>query len=147
MHDMAVHVLFVGPFDTGQFQLASIFSHSKWRLYQAGNYDEAVHCLRMHSPPVIICDTEVSGQCWRRLLEAVRDSEDCPQPRIIVSSRAADNHLWSEVLNLGGYDVLERPFDKSEVVWVISHAWLDWRSENERGSSHPAREVASRAGA
>jgi DNA-binding response OmpR family regulator len=36
-----------------------------------------------------------------------------------VTSRLADERLWAEVLSLGGYDVLMKPFDVSEVYRVI----------------------------
>ena len=36
-------------------------------------------------------------------------------PRFVVSSRLADDHVWAEVLNLGGYDVLCTPFEAREV--------------------------------
>jgi hypothetical protein len=34
--------------------------------------------------------------------------------------------LWAEVLNLGGYDVLLKPFDRAEVVRVAGMAWRCW---------------------
>jgi hypothetical protein len=37
--------------------------------------------------------------------------------------------MWAEVLNLGGYDVLPEPFDGSEVIRILSLAWLHWRDK------------------
>jgi hypothetical protein len=42
---------------------------------------------------------------------------------MIVTSRLADERLWAEVLNLGGYHLLAKPFDASEVVRVVGTAW------------------------
>jgi hypothetical protein len=44
----------------------------------------------------------------------------------VVASRHADENLWGEVLNLGGYDVLIKPFDCSEVTRVVGMAWRHW---------------------
>jgi len=51
---------------------------------------------------------------------------------MIVTSDHAESSLWADVLNLGAYDVLAKPFDKSEVIRVISLAWLEWRDDKER---------------
>jgi DNA-binding response OmpR family regulator len=48
-------------------------------------------------------------------------------PVLIVSSRTADERLWAEVLNLGAYDVLVKPFDPTEVSRVVGLAWLNWK--------------------
>ena len=49
---------------------------------------------------------------------------------MIVTSRLADDRLWAEVLNLGGYDVLAKPFDASEVARVVGTAWAGCGKEN-----------------
>ncbi len=41
---------------------------------------------------------------------------------MIVASRVTDEALWAEVLNLGGYDVLVQPFDRTEVLRVTDAA-------------------------
>jgi FixJ family two-component response regulator len=46
---------------------------------------------------------------------------DTPPP-LIVTSRHADNRLWGEVLNLGGFDVLAKPLDEDEVRRVVESA-------------------------
>jgi hypothetical protein len=47
-----------------------------------------------------------------------------------VWARHADERLWAEVLNLGGYDVLRAPFQVPEVVEAVKAAIRKWR---ERG--------------
>jgi DNA-binding response OmpR family regulator len=59
-------------------------------------------------------------------------------PLIIVTSQFADECLWAEVLNLGGYDVLAKPFDSFEVIWLMSMAWRRWKDEWKRGSGQSA---------
>jgi DNA-binding response OmpR family regulator len=43
-------------------------------------------------------------------------------PPLIVSSCVADDRLWAEVLNLGGYDLLTKPFLAAEVSRVVRMA-------------------------
>jgi nucleotide-binding universal stress UspA family protein len=51
---------------------------------------------------------------------------------MLVVSRHADERLWAEVLNLGGFDVLTLPFDRDELGRVLSSALrhspvpMDW---------------------
>jgi FixJ family two-component response regulator len=40
-------------------------------------------------------------------------------PPLIVTSRLADSTLWVEALNLGAYDVLAKPFERSELVRTV----------------------------
>jgi DNA-binding NtrC family response regulator len=128
-------VLSVSPFDDDHRKLESIFSHSKWNLSRAHSCEEAVDFVRLNHTPVVISEKDLAGLCWRNMLRRLHTLDLRPVPRLIVSARLADDHLWSEVLNLGGYNVLEKPFDHSEVFWVVSHAWLDWKSEKQRYAS------------
>jgi hypothetical protein len=43
----------------------------------------------------------------------------------------ADERLWSEVLNLGGYNVLAKPLNMKEVFHVVGLAWMLWKQRWE----------------
>jgi hypothetical protein len=49
--------------------------------------------------------------------------------RLVVAAPDVDESLWAEVLNLGGYDILKMPFQRQEVIRVLSLAWLRWRKQ------------------
>ena len=53
-------------------------------------------------------------------------------PRLVFTSRLADEYLWVEVLNLGGHDVLVKPFRAAEVQWVLESGWRIWANNNKR---------------
>jgi DNA-binding response OmpR family regulator len=55
---------------------------------------------------------------WQELLEETQAA----QSLTLVVSRHADERLWSEVLNLGGFDVLALPFDREELRRALSSA-------------------------
>ena len=44
-------------------------------------------------------------------------------PRLVVLASAANRTLWAEAINLGAYDVLAKPLDKTEVQQVVIRAW------------------------
>jgi DNA-binding response OmpR family regulator len=56
-------------------------------------------------------------------------------PALIVTSERVDDRLWAEVLNLGGYDVLMKPLDSTEVGHVINLAWMNWQRARENAVS------------
>ena len=55
-------------------------------------------------------------------------------PRLIAVSHHADERLWLEVLNLGGFDLLATPFHEVEAGYAIGTAWLDWKYARHQGA-------------
>jgi hypothetical protein len=66
-------------------------------------------------------------------------------PNLIVSSRLADDRLWAEVLNLGGYDVLARPFNRVEVIRVVQAAWRAWNRAQAQDATEPLKAIRAQA--
>ena len=50
-------------------------------------------------------------------------------PSLVAASRLADDHLWAEALNLGAWDVLAKPFDRSEVLRSVAQAGVHWHHQ------------------
>ena len=66
-------------------------------------------------------------------------------PHLIVTSRTADDRLWAEVLNMGGYDVLAQPFVRDEMVRAVSSACHSFQYQVARATAQApalAAEVA-----
>jgi DNA-binding NtrC family response regulator len=124
-----VTVLAVSPFEEDHLSLQRICSHSSWKLHQARNYREALACLEKNQISVIISECEVPPYNWRILLNHLADGEH--PPRLIVTSWHADDHLWAEVLNVGGFDVLRKPFEPRGLYQVVSLAWRTWNDACE----------------
>jgi DNA-binding response OmpR family regulator len=87
------------------------------RLYRAAGRKEALASIRRFRPWVVLCDQVLVDGDWRDLLQDLQREETMPP--LIVSSRLADDRLWAEVLNLGGYDLLMKPFTAVEVSRVV----------------------------
>jgi len=120
----------VGVFPVGEDRtsLIDIFSRSKWELQFTCTLRETGAALSV-SPGVVISEAQLpDGHSWSDLLYEMQKME-CPPP-LIVADRLADEHMWAEVLNLGGHDLLAKPFDAKEVLHAVSTACR--RTENEQ---------------
>jgi two-component system response regulator PilR (NtrC family) len=135
-YDTHVRVLAVSPRESDASALTHILGHSAWTLLTAPDLASARQLLTQHNVHVVLCDTELPDGTWQDMLNAIADSSDAPQ--LIVTARHADERLWAEVLNLGAWDVLVKPFHPKEVYRTIHLAWRHW-TDNQRV---PRRNVA-----
>lgn len=120
-----VSVLAIGQSKEYRTSLLDIFSHSKWNLQFAQSLREARPLLFDRHIAVVICEHKLIDGRWIDVLDEIQTTGQ--NARLIVAAANADESLWAEVLNLGGYDVLEMPFQPQEVIRVLSLAWLHWR--------------------
>ncbi|MGE5647876.1 MAG: two-component system response regulator [Acidobacteriota bacterium] len=125
----AVSVLSVSPTEDDRVLLAHVFSHSNWTLEHVRSCAEAIAAAKRGDVGVIISAAELPDGSWHDIFNAVKD-QPAP-PRIIVVSNLADDRLWADVLDLGGYDVLGKPFEQNEVIRVVSLAWRQWKHERD----------------
>jgi DNA-binding response OmpR family regulator len=128
-----VSVLGVSPIEDDRVLLEHVFSHSNWKFDHVRSCAEAVAFVSRGGVPVIICAAELPDGNWKDLLGALKQ-QPAP-PRIIVASLLADDKLWAEVLDMGGYDVLGKPFEQREVIRVVSLAWRQWKHEREQAGA------------
>jgi len=138
--ESTVTVLSVTPSAEAQNRLSHIFGHTNWKLETVATCYDALRRLREMHPAVVVCEHKLPDGGWQDVLNGVLDMPT--PPNVIVTAPDADDVLWSDVLNRGGYDVLARPFDRAEVVRIISLAWMNWKQTYRRA---PVRESASLA--
>jgi len=101
--------------------LRTILNDPLWQIAKAGTCKEAIARLgRKHVPVVVVCECNLPDGSWRDILNHMIELAD--PPVLIVTSRLADERLWAEVLNLGGFDVLAKPFRESEVKYAVTAA-------------------------
>ena len=123
--DQTVAVLAVSPFDEDHSTLKGIFRQTRWAIHGVRAFEEARDFLRHELPAVVVCERFLPDGSWHDLFRLTSALNEPPQ--LIVTAGDADDSLWAEVLNLGGYDVLAKPFERSEVTRIISLAWLHWK--------------------
>lgn len=134
MDSRPISVLLIGPPNSSHRILHQILSPPQFKVCEAITYRDAVGFLNSGRVGVAICDDDADNGNWQDLLADLNDR--AVPSNLIVSSRVADDRLWAEVLNLGAYDLLAQPFDRSEVQRVVRMAWAAWC---RRSDAPPAR--------
>ena len=105
--------------------LDCLFAGSGWDLSTAETLAAAGESLERNVFPVVLCEARLPDGNWKDLLRVANELNE--PPRVIVTSRLADDSLWAEALNLGAFDVLPSPFNPQEVFWTLTSAWRSWK--------------------
>lgn len=132
-----IAVLSVSSAEEDHFHLQDIFSSPGRTLYPdvaftmtaKSTIAAAKGALQRGRISIVMCEHDLSQGSWKELLDFV---ERLPAPPpVIVTSRVADERMWAEVLNLGGYDVLATPFNSEEVIRTVTSAWSLWQHRSQ----------------
>lgn len=115
-------ILSVSPDENDHNALLQIVDELPFLLTAAWTCGEAAGYLDMDQFGIVICECKLPDGNWIEILN--RTSRVFEPPLVIVTSRLADVSLWAEVLNLGGYDLLAKPFNRREVRHVLTSAWV-----------------------
>jgi DNA-binding NtrC family response regulator len=110
------------------------FHKTNWSVREAHRYSDTMTILCQDRMPVVICRCCLPDGNWNDVLSQIAVLPDAP--RLIVTSHEPDERLWAEVFYLGGYDVLNLPFDRNDVMLAVSRAWQSWENECGRVYQH-----------
>jgi len=116
-----VTVLSVNPLEDDHASLQAIIGHSTWMMFKADCHSAALAVLRQHDISVVLCERDLKPGKWTDLLDHIHNLPY--RPSLIVTSRLADERLWAEALNMGAWDVLAKPFDRTDVLRSVKAAW------------------------
>ena len=122
--------LLISPFEQDHRILRSIFREQGWSFFGTRSLESALAALRRSAASVVITEKDLPAGNWKDVLDAMLCLPDAPL--VVVSSLQADNYLWAEALNLGAYDVLAKPFDRTEVIRVCNSAWMQHMRASRR---------------
>ena len=114
--------ILISPFDQDHKLLHSLFVEQGWKLYGTGCLQSALSLLRKSVAPIVITEKELPAGNWKDVLGAVSLLPE--SPRVVVTSLHADDYLWAEALNLGAYDVLAKPIERTEAMRVLNSVWI-----------------------
>jgi DNA-binding NtrC family response regulator len=120
-------VLYISPLQDDHSSLQSIVAHSTWTLFKAERIETALAVCEKHIIPVVLCERDLMPGAWTDVMERLHERPN--PPSLIVTSRLADEHLWAKALNLGAWDVLAKPFDRTEVLRSVKSAWQHWQHQ------------------
>jgi len=115
-----ITILTVSPDAEDGKSLEELLQPERCHVQLARSCREALNRIREFAPTVIACEKELPDGSWKDLFSLMHGLDD--RPPMIVMSRNADERLWAEVLNLGGYDVLAKPLERKEVSRVVAMA-------------------------
>lgn len=135
--------LLVSPFSEDHHLLSQIFLDKGWTLRLAYTLGSALAVLRERPIPVVIAERALPCGDWKDLFAALQLLPH--HPLLVVTSRLADEYLWVEVLNLGGHDVLAKPFQAAEVQRVLDSARRIWANRNKGAANTSEAAISSGA--
>jgi DNA-binding NtrC family response regulator len=113
-------VLVVYPSPMAPIALSEILEDATVTVLHSPDCQQAFARLAASMVSVVICEMALPDGSWKDLLDYMWRANS--PSALVVTSRFADEALWAEVLNLGGYDVLAQPFDREEVTRVVRSA-------------------------
>ena len=108
-----VRVLVATPNDRHYRALENAILGTGWSLFRSYNLVEGLSAVINHEIEVIFTDCELPDGSWRDMVQSLRACRNAP--RVIVFSQLADDRLWMDVLQSGGYDLVATPFDSEEI--------------------------------
>ena len=107
--------------------LKRILSGSNWNVNVLSTLQEAQQTLVQDGAGCVITEADLPYDgSWKDIMRLTQRMA-VPPPVIVVSSLYDERLLWAEVLNLGGFDVLLKPFDSEEVLRTLNMASRNWQ--------------------
>jgi two-component system phosphoglycerate transport system response regulator PgtA len=121
METIRNRVVVVSHDDQNRAALRRIFGDNGWKIRERRAVSEFRHYLKPQWSGVILTECCLPDGTWRDILTLA--NAVCPDAKVVVTSRLADEHLWAEVLSRGAFDLLAQPLDQTEVLRVGTSAW------------------------
>jgi len=117
---MRFRILFISGHPTNVQTLSQMLQSLPLALDHTDTLQQARIHLFQKRYDAVLTDSKLADGNWLDVLHLVRDSPY--ETQLIVTDPQADSRLWSQVLNLGGYDLLSQPFDEPEVRRILYNA-------------------------
>ena len=117
-------VMLVSPDNSDWREMQGILGRGDWLLRRARGCTEALNLVRERETAVVLCCSLLPDGTWRDLLARLRELDH--PPNLMVLSEAADDFLWADVLDEGGYDLLSLPLNPGEALQAVRFANAAW---------------------
>lgn len=117
-------VVAITPYPEEAAALNALLTAHRYAVREARSWEQARLILKREAVAVLLVESELDGAGWKEIL---RETMSLPNPpQVIVMSRCPDETLWVEVLTMGGYDLLAKPFEPDQVLWEVNFANRCW---------------------
>jgi ActR/RegA family two-component response regulator len=100
-----------------------------WAVAHVSTLEAAIAYLRSNVAAVVVAEAELAGTHWSAVVSVVRSMADAPEV-VLITRNELPLHA---VLEAGAFDLVERPFDHSDLLWAVATAWHNWMTHRERG--------------
>jgi DNA-binding NtrC family response regulator len=120
-------VLTVGVEPALRRSIDQIFRRVGWTIVHAEDVESSADYLRENVAAVAIVDSETTGSMWRNVVAELRSA--AAAPKVIVTAR--DRSCLDEVIENGGYEVMQKPLRKADTLWTVASAWHHWMTQYE----------------
>jgi len=131
-----ISILLVSPHVEDLTVLSNILHNRQWVITRCDQFRDASEHIASGGYSIVVTERTLPDGSWKDILKASQ-SQSRP-PLVLVACHNADDSLWAEVLNLGGYDVLLKPFDRGEVTRVLGMAWRRFGNARKPAASQEA---------
>ncbi len=113
-------VLLASERDDDYHTFQVLLENTKWSVARALSWSEVSGYCDCVVDPVILVDRHFQGSDWRFTVSSLLNvTANCC---LILLSDVSDPYLWNELVQYGGFDVLARPFERSEVLRTLAFA-------------------------
>jgi DNA-binding response OmpR family regulator len=100
-----------------RFVLERLGKQHDWELQFTSSPGEGLKLASQSHFDLILCDRDQYGYPWREVMD--RLAACSPRSCILLVSPVSDDHLWRDVLQRGGYDVLIRPLREQSALHAV----------------------------
>ena len=121
-------VMIVTPDPKVHAHLEKLFVRFGWSVAPLSSRAAAVDFATDNFAAVALCEEELPDGTWQDVARAFNARPY--SPHLIVLSE--DKSILREVMQTGGFDILTRPYDDTEVLWAVASAWHSWMTAYEK---------------
>jgi DNA-binding NtrC family response regulator len=117
---MKSRILFISGRREDAHQISQMLQALPMLVDHAPSLRHARAQLRQDEYDILLTEAALPDGNW---LDALHLARECPQDlEVIVTDPNADARLWSQILNLGAYDLIAQPFYGPEVCRILHNA-------------------------
>jgi len=100
--------------------LIQILEKEGLRVITAKDGQESMQQICLEIPDLILLDVHMPGINGVEVLKNIKEIDD-DLPVVLITAYA-NIHQAVEVMKIGAYDYLAKPFDNNEVVWIVNRS-------------------------
>ncbi len=117
---MKPRILIVDDNEDLRVFLGELLGRSDYEVLEATNGDEAVQCIQLEHPDLVITDLSMPNKDGLEVLVNVR--QNCPGTKVILTSGTYDEDLRQIAHRLGVFMVLFKPYRNEDMLKAVAQA-------------------------